>query len=370
MTDLFEPLTLRGVTMKNRIGVSPMCQYSCADDGKATEWHYAHLISRAIGGSGLTMTEAAAVAPEGRISHGDLGIWEDAQIHGHQRLVAGITAAGSVPAIQIAHAGRKASRMAPWADGPAQPGWPAIAPSAAAFGDFAVPNALSEAEIARVIADFAAAAKRSVAAGYRFIELHAAHGYLVHQFLSPLSNHRNDAWGGDFDGRTRFAEEVIKAVRAAIPDEIPLCVRLSHADWVEGGWTTEETVKLSARLKALGVDMIDVSSGGLDHRQTIALSPGYQVPGADAVRRGAGIAVAAVGLITEATHAQEILTEGKADLIMLGRVLLRDPYWPLQAAATLGRIQALKVPPQYERGWNTHGRITRDMAIAAPLPPL
>ncbi|GGC27598.1 FMN oxidoreductase [Siccirubricoccus deserti] len=370
MTDLFEPLTLRGVTLKNRIGVSPMCQYCSADDGKATEWHYAHLVSRAIGGAGLTMTEAAAVAPEGRISHGDLGIWEDAQLAGHKRLVAGITAAGSVPAIQIAHAGRKASRMAPWADGPAQPGWQAIAPSAAAFGDFAVPHALSEAEIAQAIADFAAAAKRSVAAGYRFIELHAAHGYLVHQFLSPLSNRRNDAWGGDFDGRTRFAEAVTKAVRAAIPDEIPLCVRLSHTDWVEGGWTTEETVRLSARLKALGVDMVDVSSGGLDHRQKIPLGPGYQVPGAEAVRRGAGVAVAAVGLITEPAQAQAILTEGKADLILLGRLLLRDPYWPLHAAAALGRTEALKVPPQYERGWNTLGRMTRDPAIAAPLPPL
>jgi 2,4-dienoyl-CoA reductase-like NADH-dependent reductase (Old Yellow Enzyme family) len=370
MTDLFEPLALRGVTLKNRIGVSPMCQYSCAEDGKPTEWHYAHLVSRAIGGAGLTITEAAAVSPEGRISPADLGIWEDAQIAAHRRLAAGIAAAGSVPGIQIAHAGRKASRKAPWEDGRAEPGWQTVAPSAAAFGDFAEPHALSEAEIAQVIADCAAAAKRSVAAGYRFIELHAAHGYLVHQFLSPLANRRNDAWGGDFDGRTRLAEEATKAVRAAIPDEIPLCVRLSHTDWVEGGWTTAETVRLSARLKALGVDMIDVSSGGLDHRQKIPLGPGYQVPGAEAVRQGAEVAVAAVGLITEPAQAQAILTEGKADLILLARVLLRDPYWPLQAAATLGRTEALKVPPQYERGWNTLGRMARDLAIAAPLPPL
>ena len=370
MTDLFAPLTLRGVTLKNRIGVSPMCMYSCAEDGRATDWHYHHLVSRAAGGAGLVMTEAAAVTPEGRISPADLGIWSDAQIPGLAKLAEGIAAMGSVPAIQIAHAGRKASRRQAWEHGPATPGWEPLGPSAVAFGDYATPHAMSEAEIAQVIADTAAAAKRSIQAGYRFIELHAAHGYLMHQFLSPLANQRNDAWGGDLDGRARIVEEATRAVRAAIPDDVPLCVRISHTDWVPGGWTTEETVALSARLKALGVDMIDVTSGGLHHEQKIPLGPGYQVPGAEAVRLGAGIPVAAVGLITEPEQAQAILTEGKADLILLARVLLREPYWPLRAAAVLGRTETLQVPPQYERGWNTLGKMTRDAAIGAPMAPL
>ncbi len=370
MTDLFAPLTLRGVTLKNRIGVSPMCMYSCAEDGKPTDWHHHHLLSRAVGGAGLVITEAAAVSPEGRISPADLGIWEDGQIAGHRKLATGIAAMGAVPGIQLAHAGRKASRKAPWEDGPATPGWATVAPSAVAFGDFATPQALSEAGIAGVIADTAAAARRSIEAGYRFIELHAAHGYLMHQFLSPLSNQRNDAWGGDLDGRARLVEEATRAVRAAIPDDVPLCVRISHTDWVAGGWTTEETVALSARLKALGVDMVDITSGGLHHEQKIPLGPGYQVPGAAAVRSGADMPVAAVGLITEPEQAQAILTEGKADLILLARVLLRDPYWPIHAAAALGRTDALRVPPQYERGFHTLGRLARDPALAVPQPPL
>ncbi len=370
MTDLFEPLTLRGVTLKNRIGVSPMCQYSCAEDGKPTAWHYQHLLSRAVGGAGLTITEAAAVSPEGRISPADLGIWEDGQIPSHRMLTAGIAAMGSVPGIQIAHAGRKASRLPAWEHGPAEPGWVTVAPSAVAFQGYATPRALGEAEIEGVIADTVAAARRSIEAGYRFIELHAAHGYLMHQFLSPLSNQRNDGWGGDFDGRVRIVEEATRAVRAAIPDEVPLCVRLSHTDWVEGGWTTAETVALSARLKALGVDMIDVTSGGLDARQQIPVGPGYQVPGAVAVREGAGVAVAAVGMITEPEQAQAILSEGKADLILLARALLREPYWPIHAAAALGRAEALQVPPQYERGLATLGKMGRDAALAVPLPGL
>ncbi|WP_149539807.1 NADH:flavin oxidoreductase/NADH oxidase [Siccirubricoccus phaeus] len=365
MTDLFEPLVLRGVTLKNRIGVSPMCMYSCGPDGMPTEWHLAHLVARAVGGAAVTFTEAAAVAPEGRISPADLGIWSDAHLPGHQRLTAAIAAAGSVPGIQLAHAGRKASRKAPWEDGPAEPGWTTLAPSAVAFGDYAVPRAMSEADIEQAIADFAAAAKRSIAAGYRIIELHAAHGYLLHQFLSPLSNQRNDGWGGDLNGRARLVEEVVKAVRAAIPDEVPLVIRVSHTDWVEGGWDTAETVQLAARVKALGVDMVDVSSGGLDHRQKIVLGPGYQVPGAVAVKDGAKIPVAAVGLITEPAQAQAILAEGKADLILLARVLLRDPYWPLHAAEALGRPEAIPTPPQYERGWATFGRMQRLMSTAA-----
>jgi 2,4-dienoyl-CoA reductase-like NADH-dependent reductase (Old Yellow Enzyme family) len=371
VTDLFSPLTLRGVTLPNRIGVSPMCMYSCADDGKPTEWHYAHLVSRAAGGAGLVIAEASAVVPEGRITPADLGIWEDAQLPGHARLAAGIAAMGAVPGIQIAHAGRKASRRTPWQEAaPATPGWTVVGPSAAAFGDFATPQAMGEAEIAATIAAFAAAARRSIQAGYRFVELHAAHGYLLHEFYSPLSNHRNDAWGGDFDGRTRLVLEAARAVRAALPDAVPLAVRLSHTDWVEGGWDTQETVELSHRLKALGADIIDVSSGGNDARQKIPMGPGYQVPGAEAVRRGAEVPVAAVGLITEADQAQAILTKGQADLILLARALLRDPYWPLHAAATLGRTEALRVPPQYERGWNTLGKMTRDEAIARPMRAL
>ncbi len=373
MTDLFSPLTLRGVTLKNRIGVSPMCQYSCAGDGRPTEWHYAHLVSRAVGGAGLTIAEASAVTPEGRISPEDLGIWSDEHVAGHARLAAGIAAVGSVPGIQLAHAGRKASRKAPWRDGRAEPGWVPLGPSALPFGDYAEPRAMTEEEIAAAITAFAAAARRGVRAGYRFVELHAAHGYLLHQFLSPLSNRRNDAWGGDLDGRARLTLEAARAVRAALPDEVPLAVRVSHTDWVEGeGWTTEETVELSRRLKALGVDLVDVSSGGLDHRQRIPLGPGYQVPGAEAVRRGAGgVAVAAVGMITEPEQAQAILAEGRADLVLLARALLRDPYWPLHAAAALGRTEALRgVPPQYERGWAALGRVAKDEAIARPMPAL
>ncbi|MCO6419595.1 NADH:flavin oxidoreductase/NADH oxidase [Siccirubricoccus sp. KC 17139] len=371
MTDLFEPLTLRGVTLRNRIGVSPMCMYSCGPDGMPTEWHLAHLVARAIGGAAVTFTEAAAVSPEGRISPGDLGIWSDAHIPGHRRLTAAIEAAGSVPGIQLAHAGRKASRRAPWEEhGPSEPSWTPLAPSALPFGDYAVPQAMSEAEIAQAIADLAAAATRSIAAGYRVIELHAAHGYLMHQFLSPLSNQRNDAWGGDLDGRARLAEEAVKAVRAAIPEEVPLLIRVSHTDWVEGGWDTAETVQLAARVKALGVDMVDVSSGGLDHRQKIPLGPGYQLPGAVAVKEGAKVPVAAVGLITEPAQAQAVVAEGKADLVLLGRVLLRDPYWPLHAAAALGRPDAVPTPPQYERGWNALGKMPRQMSTAAVQPTL
>jgi len=370
MTDLFAPLTLRGVTLKNRIGVSPMCQYCCNGDGRPTEWHLQHLLSRAVGGAGLVIAEASAVTPEGRIAPGDLGIWGEEHIPGHTRLAHGIAAMGSVPGIQLAHAGRKASRLAGWEHGPAEPGWVAIAPSAEAFGDYATPRAMTEAEILSTIAAFAAAARRAITAGYRFIELHAAHGYLLHEFLSPISNRRNDAWGGDFDGRARFVLEATKAVRAAIPDDVPLSVRVSHTDWVEGGWTTAETVELSKRLKALGVDLVDVSSGGLDAGQKIPLGPGYQVPGAVAVKEGAGVAVAAVGMITEPEQAQAILAEGKADLILLARVLLRDPYWPLHAAAKLGRLEALQAAPQYERGWAALGKMPRNGMVGDPLPAL
>lgn len=370
MTDLFSPLTLRGVTFRNRIGVSPMCQYCAGEDGKPTDWHMAHLVSRAVAGPGMVMTEAAAVTPEGRISPGDLGIWSDDHLAGHTRLVTAIAAMGTVPAIQLAHAGRKASRLPAWEAGPAVPGWEALGPSATAFQGYATPRAMSEAEIAHTIQAFADAAVRSVKAGYQFIELHAAHGYLVHEFLSPISNQRNDSWGGDFEGRTRLLREITRATRAVIPEEMPLSVRISHTDWVEGGWDTAESVMLAERLKALGVDIVDVSSGGLDAGQKIPLGPSYQVPGAEAVKQGAGIPVMAVGLITEPAQAQAILDEGKADMILLARAFLRDPYWVLNAAVALGRIDALQIPPQYDRAWGSLAKFKIDAQIGKPLAAL
>jgi 2,4-dienoyl-CoA reductase-like NADH-dependent reductase (Old Yellow Enzyme family) len=370
VTDLFSPLTLRGVTLPNRIGISPMCQYSAADDGKPTDWHLAHLLQRAIGGAGMVMAEATAVVPEGRITPADLGLWEDAQIPAHARLAAAIAGVGAVPAIQIAHAGRKASRLQAWYDGPAEPGWQVVAPSAEAFGSFAVPRALSEDEILATIAAFAATARRAVAAGYRVVELHAAHGYLCHQFLSPFSNKRNDRWGGDFAGRTRMLLETVHTVRAALPEEVPLMVRVSHTDWVEGGWDTAQTVELAKLMKAAGVDMVDVSSGGVHPGQRIPLGPGYQVPGASAVREGAGIAVAAVGMITEPEQAQAILTEGKADVVLVAREVLRDPYWPMRAAVALGRTDAMSPPPQYDRAWSSIAKMPWRAETGTPLAPL
>ncbi|MEI6161672.1 MAG: NADH:flavin oxidoreductase/NADH oxidase, partial [Roseococcus sp.] len=314
--------------------------------------------------------EAAAVTPEGRISPGDLGIWSDDHLAGHTRLVTALAAMGTVPAIQLAHAGRKGSRLPAWENGPAVPGWEALGPSAVAFQGYETPRAMSEAEIAHTIQAFADAAVRSVKAGYQFIELHAAHGYLVHEFLSPISNQRNDSWGGDFEGRTRLLREITRATRAVIPDAMPLSVRISHTDWVEGGWNTAESVMLAERLKALGVDIVDVSSGGLDAGQKIPLGPGYQVPGAEAVKQGAGIPVMAVGLITEAAQAQAILDEGKADMILLARAFLRDPYWVVNAAVALGRIEALKIPPQYDRAWGSMAKFKIDPEIGKPLAAL
>jgi 2,4-dienoyl-CoA reductase-like NADH-dependent reductase (Old Yellow Enzyme family) len=376
LTDLFSPITLRGVTIRNRIGVAPMCQYSCDPRGdaagKATDWHLAHLHARAIGGAGLVVTEATAVTPEGRITPQDLGLWNDDQIAGHARIVQVIASTGAVPGTQIAHAGRKASTNQPWVGGVAgndAHGWTPLAPSAIAFPGLREPRAMSEQDILSTIEAFAATARRAVEAGYRFIELHAAHGYLLHQFLSPLSNQRNDGWGGDFAGRSRIVLEAVKAVRAAIPADMPLGIRFSHTDWLDGGWTTEETVELSRQVKALGVDLVDVSSGALLPAK-IPLEPGYQVPGARAVRQGAEVAVAAVGLITEPKHAQEILEAGDADMIFLARALLRDPYWPLHAAEALGRTEALKAPAQYDRAWGSAGTKGVDLGTAAPLPVL
>ncbi|MGG5809433.1 NADH:flavin oxidoreductase/NADH oxidase [Falsiroseomonas sp. CW058] len=371
MTDLFSPLTLRGVTLANRIGVSPMCMYCAGDDGKPTDWHLAHLLQRAVGGAGMVMVEATAVTDEGRITPGDLGLWEDGQVAPHARLAAAIAHAGAVPAIQIGHAGRKGSRLPAWFDGPADPGWETRSASDIAMSGFAAPRAMAADEVEAIPGLFAACARRAVAAGYALVELHAAHGYLLHQFLSPLSNRRNDRWGGDFEGRARLPLEVVRAVRAAVPDAMPLSLRVSHTDWAEGGWTTEETVELSRRAAAAGIDIVDVSSGGIDPKlQKITLAPGYQVPGAEAVKRGAGVAVAAVGLITEPDQADAIVAGGRADMVLLARAVLRDPYWPVRAAAALGRADAVRTPPQYDRGWGGIARMGMRVETGAPMPAL
>jgi len=365
--NLFDPFTSRGVRLRNRIGVSPMCQYCCEPDGRATDWHLAHLVARGIGGAGLVLTEAAAVSPEGRITGRDLGLWSDDQLPGHARLAEAIGRTGAVPGTQIAHAGRKASQNPPWVGGVDRDGWQPIGPSALAQEEMLEPRAMSEGDIAGVIADFVAAARRAVRAGYRVIELHAAHGYLLHQFLSPLSNTRNDGWGGDFDGRARLALEVCAAVRAAIPDDVSLWARLSHTDWLPGGWDTAGSVELSRRLRALGADVIDASSGGIAASAPIPVGPGYQVPGAEAIRRGADVPVAAVGMLGEPELAQSVIAEGRADLVLLARVLLREPNWPLRAAEALGATERLEAPPQYARAW---GRVPVRDATAEPFAPL
>jgi 2,4-dienoyl-CoA reductase-like NADH-dependent reductase (Old Yellow Enzyme family) len=370
MTDLFSPLSIRGVTLKNRIGISPMCQYCCADDGRPTDWHLAHLLQRAIGGAGMVMAEATAVTADGRITPGDLGLWEDGQIAAHARLASAIERAGAVPAIQIGHAGRKASRAPAWIDAPADPAWETVSASNLPMGHFEAPRAMTEEEVAAIPAAFAATARRAVTAGWKLIELHGAHGYLLHQFLSPISNKRNDRWGGDFEGRTRLPVAVAKAVREAVGEDFPLMLRISHTDWLEGGWTTEESVELARRMQAVGIDLIDVSSGGIDPAQKIVLGPGYQVPGAEAVKRGAGVLVAAVGLITEPDQAQAIITEGRADLVLLARAVLRDPYWPMRAAVALGRVDAVRSPPQYDRAWGTIARMGMRPETGEPMPAL
>jgi 2,4-dienoyl-CoA reductase-like NADH-dependent reductase (Old Yellow Enzyme family) len=350
MARLFEPLTLRGITLPNRIGVSPMCQYSC-EDGLATDWHLVHLGSRAVGGAGLVMTEASAVTPEGRISPQDLGIWSDAHAEPLGRIAAFIRSQKAVPGIQLAHAGRKASHSRPWEGDrwlePAAGGWTPIAPSPLPYGPVPPPREMDARDLAEVKDAFAAAARRAVAAGFQVVELHAAHGYLLHEFLSPLSNDRSDAYGGSLEARMRFPLEVAGAVRDALPDALPLLVRVSATDWVQGGWDLEDTVAFAARLRALGADLVDCSSGGLDPAARITSGPGYQVPFAEAVRRGAGIPTAAVGLITAPQQAEAILQAGQADLILLGREALRDPYWPLHAADALGR--KVSWPAQYLR---------------------
>lgn len=353
MSLLLEPYTLRQLTLRNRIVVSPMCQYSCAD-GLANDWHLVHLGSRAVGGAGLIFTEAAAVTQDGRITPEDLGLWNDEQIEPLQRITRFINAQGAVAGIQLSHAGRKASTWRPWVSQsgaiPAdQGGWSTWGPSEIAFDPtYTLPTPLDEAQINDIIKAFVDAAKRALTAGFKVVEIHAAHGYLLHQFLSPLSNQRQDQYGGSFENRIRLTLEITKAVREVWPADLPLFVRVSATDWVEGGWNADETVELAKRLKALGVDLMDVSSGGSAPKAEIPVGPGYQTEFAGRVRKEADIPSGAVGMITEPTQADTILRTGQADLIFLARELLRDPYWPLRADEHLGGRQATW-PAQYQR---------------------
>jgi len=350
MSKLFEPLTIKEVTFKNRIAVSPMCQYS-AMDGYANDWHLVHLGSRAVGGAGLIIVEATAVSPEGRISPGDLGIWEEGQISPLKRIVHFIHNHGCVAGIQIAHAGRKASHASPWNGGGQlvhdHDGWTTVAPSPLPFDENEVPPIeLDNLGISKVITDFKTAAHHALAAGFRVLEIHAAHGYLMHEFLSPLTNHRTDEYGGPFENRIRLLLEVTEAVKSAWPAELPLFVRLSATDWFEGGWDVEETVKLAGILKDKGVDLIDCSSGGNIMHQKIKTGPGYQVQFSEAVK-STGILTGTVGLITSAQQAEEILQHNKADLVLFGREFLRNPYFPLHAAKELE--EKAEWPVQYLR---------------------
>jgi 2,4-dienoyl-CoA reductase-like NADH-dependent reductase (Old Yellow Enzyme family) len=351
MSKLFEPLTLRGITLKNRIVVSPMCQYS-AVDGFANDWHLVHLGSRAVGGAALIIQEATAVSPEGRISPEDLGIWKDEHLPMLRRINEFIAAQGSVPGVQLAHAGRKASTYRPWSGEGEVPvgagGWPVVGPSDAAFTDtYPEPKALDAAGIQKVIADFRTAAGRAFAAGFKVIELHAAHGYLLHEFLSPLSNHRTDEYGGTFENRIRLLLEVVAATREVWPEDLPLFMRISATDWTEGGWNADESVQLSAMLKTRGVDLIDVSTGGNVPKAPIPVGPGYQVQFAERIKAETGILTGAVGLITTPAEAETILSNDQADLVLLAREFLREPYFPLFAAQDLGAD--IQWPAQYER---------------------
>ena len=349
---LFTPYPLRSLTLRNRIVVSPMCQYSSVD-GFANDWHLVHLGGLAVGGAALVFTEATAVSPEGRISPHDLGIWKDEHVEMLARITHFVHGQGAHAGVQIAHAGRKASMDAPFRGGrllsEAEGGWsPVYAPSAIPFSArFQAPVAMSLSDIARVIDDFRAAAVRALAAGFRVLELHGAHGYLLHEFLSPLSNTRADEYGGSFENRTRFVLEVIDAVRAVWPEELPLFLRVSATEWTEGGWDVEQSIELSRLVHTLGVDLIDCSTGGNASGATIPVGPGYQVPFAERIRREAGVPVGAVGLITESSQAEEIIARGQADVVVMARELLRDPRFPLRAARELGAD--IPWPPQYER---------------------
>lgn len=334
--DLLSPLTLRGLTLRNRIAMAPMCQYS-AEDGMANDWHLVHLGSRAVGGTGLVIVEATGVTPDGRITPGDLGIWSDDHIEPLARIARFVHSQGAVAGIQLAHAGRKASTAAPWTGGatlatPEQGGWPVVAPSAIPFHpDDPLPVALDEAGIDRIVDAFETAARRALSAGFKVIEIHAAHGYLLHQFLSPHSNARDDDYGGSLENRMRFVLRVTERLRAAVPAELPLLVRISATDWAPGGWDIEQSVELCRRLKDLGVDLVDVSTGGNLPTARIPVAKRYQVPCSRRIRDDAGIPTGTVGLITDPKEADDIVTGGDADLVLLGRELLREPYWALKA---------------------------------------
>ncbi|BDI29079.1 oxidoreductase [Capsulimonas corticalis] len=355
MAELFDPLTLRGVTLRNRIGVSPMCQYS-AVDGLPNDWHVAHLGARAYGGAALVITEATAVEARGRITPGDTGIWSDAHTEAWSRITKLIHNAGAVAGIQLAHAGRKASTAVPWNGGKgvsdADGGWEPVGVTSEPFEpNYRTPHALTVAEIHQIQTAFRDAAVRADAAGFDWIEIHAAHGYLLHTFLSPLTNTRADEYGGSFENRARFLTETVKTVREVWPTEKALAVRLSATDWVDEGWTPQESVAVSRILKDLGVDLIDCSSGGIAPGIKIPTGPGYQVFLSDTVRHDAGVPTAAVGMITEPDHAAQIIHDGQADLVLLAREFLREPNWPILAAKALGKAGAVPIPVQYERAF-------------------
>jgi 2,4-dienoyl-CoA reductase-like NADH-dependent reductase (Old Yellow Enzyme family) len=366
MAHLFDPLSIRDLKFANRVFVSPMCEYS-STDGFANDWHFVHLGSRAVGGAGLVLTEATAVLPEGRISPQDLGIWNDEHIEPLARIVRFIYEQGSVAGMQLAHAGRKASTHRPWEGSGAiresEGGWKkVVAPSALRFADhYPMPQALTHEGIQEVITAFAQAARRACEAGFRVIEIHAAHGYLIHEFLSPLSNQREDAYGGSFENRTRLIREIVAAVRSSWPEQAPLFVRISATDWVDGGWDVRQSIELARRLKELGVDLIDCSSGGSVPHAKIPVGPGYQTPFAQEIRRETGIMTGAVGMITSSIQAEHIIGTGQADAVILAREFLRDPYWPLRAARELGQL--ISWPAQYLRAApeNAQARVPVDL---------
>jgi 2,4-dienoyl-CoA reductase-like NADH-dependent reductase (Old Yellow Enzyme family) len=351
---LFEPYTLRGVTFRNRIAVSPMCQYS-SRDGFADDWHLVHLGSRAVGGAGLVLTEATAVEARGRISPADLGLWKDEHVPALERITSFVRAQGARAGVQLAHAGRKASTARPWDGGrPLEPpaGWrPIVAPSALAFDDgYPTPEPLSEVDIAALVEAFGAATDRALAAGFDVVEIHAAHGYLIHEFLSPIANRRDDIWGGTFDNRIRFLIEIVRAVRGRWPEQRPLFVRMATTDWLgDDGWDVDDSIALARRLRTEGVDLIDCSSGGIAPRVAIDAGPGYQTANAARIREEAPIPTGAVGMITSAAQAEHVLRTGQADLVLLARALLADPYWPLHAATELGDAARAPWPAQYTR---------------------
>jgi 2,4-dienoyl-CoA reductase-like NADH-dependent reductase (Old Yellow Enzyme family) len=352
MAHLFDSLAIRDIKFANRVFVSPMCQYS-STDGYANDWHFVHLGSRAVGGAGLVLTEATAVLPEGRISPQDLGIWSDDHIEPLARIVRFIHEQGSVAGMQLAHAGRKASTYRPWEGNgeisESEGGWSnVLAPSAVAFANhYPLPHAATTLEIHSIVEAFAKAARRACEAGFRVVEIHAAHGYLIHEFLSPLSNRRTDAYGGSFENRTRILREIIAAVRRSWPEQAPVFVRISSTDWVDGGWDIEQSVELARQVKKLGIDLIDCSSGGNVAQANIPVGPGYQTPFAGRIRQESGMLTGALGMITSPVQAEHILATGQADAVIIAREMLRDPYWPLRAARELG--QSISWPVQYLR---------------------